>query len=202
MSPITESDAIITEFAELPKALKLKTEDFKNFIISAAQGEITAPAGASAEVAAKLATFGKRFVSLKEGLESAPDRALELGKELAAALVKVPVLVTKVESQATITKNNPFASAADKAKATRESAGVKAMGEKITTKIKGIQTQVMSIPGKATSALGKFAAALKNVGIANLSSLKRAPKVMVNDAAKGVKNVARDAADNASKAVQ
>jgi hypothetical protein len=186
MAPVIQADAIITEFTELPKTLKLTPADFKSFIVNAAQGEIKAPEGMGAEVAGKLTAFGDRFVKFKEGLVAAPERVVELAKVLAESIVKVPVLVGKIEVEAQMTLKNPFASKADKAKAKKESEGAKKMGEEIIAKIKDIQTKVKELPSKATGALSKFTQSLASIGISNLSELTKAPGKMAQDVAKEV----------------
>lgn len=201
MAPITESDAIINDFTELPKTLALSTDDFKSFIISAVQGEIKAPEGMAAEASEKLIAFGERFVKFKEGLMATPDRATELVKELAVTLTKVPVLVTKIEAESKITQNNPFASAKDKAEAKKQSEGAKQMGEEVTTKVKEIQTTATGIPADAKNAIAKFTESLKSVGIDNLGALTSAPQDMAKEAVEGAKDVADTAVEGAKDSV-
>ena len=199
-APITEVDALITEFTELPKALKLTTDDFKAFIISAVQGEMKAPEGASEEVASKLKAFGERFVSFKESLMATPDRAGELVVELTKTLPKVPVLVTKIEAESKITMNNPFASKKDKAEAEKQSQGAKSMGDEVIAKIKDIQTKAADLPKNAQDAVSKFVDGLKSVGINNLSELTATPGDVAKDAAQGAKDVADTAVEGAKEA--
>lgn len=205
MAPINESEAILKEFAELPKTLQLSPSDYKSFIISALQGEMKVPEGAAAEVAGKLTTFGLKFKAFKESIMAAPDRCTELVTQIATTLPKVPLLVTQIETTAKVTKNNPFASSADKAEAAKQSEGAKAMGEETTNKVSEIQKTAQELPGKAQGAVMKFLGALKNVGIDSLDSLTKTSTSMAKETVDGVKSdvkqVVETAKDSAKGAV-
>jgi hypothetical protein len=190
-APVTQTDAMIARFTELPKTLKLSTEDYKEFVIYALRGEFKAPEGASEEVTKELTAFSQELKTYKEQLFATPDNATALASELAGALTKVPTLVTKIEGEAQVVKANPLASKAEKAKADKQSTEAKTLGAQTTDKVKEIQTKVTELPAQATSAIAKFTEALKAVGIDNLDAAKSAP----SDVAKGAVKDAKDAAD-------
>ncbi len=201
-APINESDAIIQEFTELPKTLEMKTEDFKTFIISAIQGEMKVPEGTSAKAAGQLMAFGLKFTAFKDNLMATPDRSTELVKQIAVTLTKVPVLVTKVEASAKLTKNNPFASKKEKMEASKQSEGAKSMGDDTTKKVTEIQKTAQELPGKATASISKFLGALKGVGIDNLDSLTAAPGQMAKESTDAVKSDAKEVVDTAKDSAE
>lgn len=205
-APITNTDAMITRFSELPKTLKLSADDYKEFVIYALRGEFKAPEGASAEVTKELTTFSKDLKAYKDSLMATPDNAQVLVAEIASSLVKVPTLVTKIEGEAQMVKANPLASKAEKAKASKQSSEAKALADKTTNDVKTIQEEAKTLPGNAKDAVAKFMSALKSVGIDNLDAAKSAPtdtvKGAVKDAKEAGEQVVETAKDSAEASVE
>lgn len=93
-APITETDALVNRFSELPKTLKLSSDDYKDFVIYALRGEVKLPEGASEEVKKELNTFAQDLKSYKDRITATPDNVTALIGEITTSLGKVPVLVT------------------------------------------------------------------------------------------------------------
>jgi hypothetical protein len=209
MAPVTETDSIIQRLTELPKTLGLSPDDYKDFVIYAIRGEIKAPEGASEEVKKQLTAFGKDLKTYKVKLFATPDEVLELTKNIGGTLVSVPALVGKIEAEAQLTKANPLSTKKEKAQADKRSKEAKGLGEQTTNKVKTIQTEAQSLPGKAKDAITKFTAALKSVGIDNFDLLKDVGSDIVKDAKDAakqtvdtVKDSAKDSVDAAKSAVE
>jgi len=201
MAPVTETDAIIQQFTELPKTLNLTPDDYKNFVIHAIRGEFKAPEGASDDVRNKLTAFGKDLKAYKEKLFATPDEAGALITTIGATLLNVPKLVTTIEANAQMVKANPLKSNKEKAAAAEKSKAAKALGEQTKTKVQEIQKAAQSLPGKAKDAIAKFTTALKGAGIDNLDALKNVGSDTVKDA-KDAKDAAKQTVDTAQKSAQ
>jgi hypothetical protein len=207
--PINETDSIVESFVQIPKDLSLSADDYKEFVISSVNGEMTVPGGVDEKGKETLTAFSARLKMYVQAIEATPANAEALGVKLGEALVSVPVLVTKVEGQSQLTINNPLASKAAKEKAKKESAEAKALGDQVTEQIKGIIEQAKALPQKAQEALPKFVEALKGAGIDSLEALKAAPGKVAKDTVEGVKDgaaavveTAKDSAEGSAEAAQ
>lgn len=201
-APITETDALINRFTELPKTLNLSADDYKDFVIYAIRGEIKLPEGASEEVTKELNGFAQELKAYNDRITATPDNVTALVEEIVASLGKVPVLVTQIEADAQVVKANPLASKQEKTDAAKRSSEAKGLGNDVTNKIKGIQTQAKDLPAKAAEALSKFTTALKNAGIDNLDTLKNTANNAAGDAVKDAKDAGNQVVDTAKESAQ
>ncbi|MEE2788932.1 MAG: hypothetical protein VX589_16465 [Myxococcota bacterium] len=199
MAPVDNVDKMITEFAEAPAKYKLSAADFKNFASSMfSGGELALPAGLDEKAAADLKGFATSFTDFKNSLMNSPDNAKALVGTLAEALVQVPALTAKVAAESAVVTANPFASAEDKAKATKQQADVKALADSLQAKIKEIQTKATALPPKAASAVGKFTKAMMDAGISSLGAAKDAAAEAKGDAGEAATDAADTAKDSAT----
>lgn len=186
--PISDTDAILTTFAQLPKDLALSTEDYKQFVISAINGEMIVPGGVDEKAKAGLVDFAGKFKTYVLTIKATPDNAQALVIKITEALTTVPVLVGKVEGEAQLTINNPLASKSAKDKAQKESTEVKALGDKVTGEVQAILEQAKALPAQTAEALGKFVEALKGAGINSVDELMAAPGQVAQETVEGAKD--------------
>ena len=164
--PIDDVDTMIEQMAAMPEKAKMSKEDFGALIADTLQGKpFKAPANVDAKAAAELETFLTNLKGFKESLFSAPENAGALAKKAGETLVKLPALTTQVATEAAAVKANPFASKEDKAKAAQQEAKAKDAEKKAQAKVQEVQQKVGGLPARATTAIGKFTAALGNLGV-------------------------------------
>lgn len=181
MSPITLADEIIADFENLPKALSLDPEQFKGVISSALQGEVKLPEGLTGDPVTKLTEFASKLKQFKTSIAATPDNATALVTSIGTSIVKVPVLVTEIETKAKAPVVPMVFSKEDKAKAEKEAAEAKKMSDEIIAKLNGMKTTAMELPNKAKNALTNFSNALKNLGIDNVQALMNAGKSVATE---------------------
>jgi hypothetical protein len=200
VEPIDQVDAMITKFTEVPTKYKLSPADFKAFAGSMMAGAASVPGSVDAKAAADLKSFATDFSSFKAGLMKSPDNVKALLGEVTGALAKVPLLAGKVAAEAALVKNNPFKSAADKAKAAKQVADVKALETKVLAQVKEMQTKVAGLPARAVAAVAKFGSAMKEAGLGSVSAAVATPGSIKDDANNAVKDTGKAVTDSAEKA--
>ena len=146
-------------------------------------------------------SFANDFSAFKAGLMNSPDNVKALLGEVTGALAKVPMLAGKVTVEAELVKNNPFKSAADKAKAAKQVADVKALQDKVLAQVKAMQTKVTGLPVRAAAAVAKFGVAMKNAGLGSVSAAVATPGSLKDDAKNAANNAGKAVTDSAEGAV-
>jgi peptidoglycan hydrolase CwlO-like protein len=164
MKPIDDTQSVIDQVTSLPKRYKLNAKDVMGMASASVQsGQVNVNFDAKATIAedakAEVTTALTKLTDIVTGLKATPDKVAALGKKLATVSAKVPVLSTRVTSEATITVGNPMASADSKAKAQANIDGVKQIQATVQASIKDTQAKISGIPAMATTALGKITAA-------------------------------------------
>ena len=197
-APINETDSIVQQLTELPKTLNLSSDDYKDFLIHSLRGEPKLPEGASEDAKKQLNAFSKTLAAYKTKLFATPDKSAALVKGVAGALVKVPVLVSKIEASAQVTQANPLATKKEKKRAKQRSKNAKALGAQTTGKVTAIQKEAQGLPSKAQGAISKFTAALKAAGVDNIDAVKGVGSDTVNDA----KTAAKETVNTAEESVK
>jgi hypothetical protein len=164
MKPIDDTQSVIDQVTSLPKRYKLNVKDVMAMAQASAKdgtvnvnfdAKATVTEDAKAEVTAALT----KVTDIVSGLKATPDKVAALGQKLATVSAKVPVLATRVTSEATVTVSNPLASADSKAKAQANIDGVKQIQATVQASIQDTQGKISGIPAMATTALGKITAA-------------------------------------------
>lgn len=157
--PIDELDATISKITSFPERHKVNAAailglakarvDGKKIELSA---DVKLDAEAKAELDAALDGLEKAVVALK----ATPENAAALGKKAVAVTAKLPVLATRISTEANAKAANPFASAESKASAQADLANVQKVQAEVEGEVKNVQAKVTELPQLATKALAKL----------------------------------------------
>ncbi len=164
MKPIDDTQSVIDQVTSLPKRYKLNAKDVMGMASASVQSgtvnvNFDAKATITDDAKAEVTTAITKLTDIVVGLKATPDKIAALGKKLAKATAKLPVLSTRVTSESTLTLSNPMAGADAKAKAKANIDGVKQIQGTVQASIKDTQAKISGIPAMATTALGKITAA-------------------------------------------
>ena len=181
MAPITLADEIISDFESLPKALNLSPKQFKGVINTALQGVVKLPEGISDEPANKLNDFARKLSQFKTGILATPDQATALVIQISEGIIKVPVLVTEIETKAKSPVVPMVFSKKDKAKAEKEASEAKKLSENVIAQLNDMKTKALELPNQATGSITKFSNALKTLGIDHTNALMKAGKTLAQE---------------------
>jgi uncharacterized coiled-coil DUF342 family protein len=164
LSPIKNFDAVLDSIAKIPadlKAAKSKVEPKK---LLAEMKKILD--GGNPELdALKLEDDAKKMVqeridkvkALVDSIKNIDEAVKGLGQKIADAVIKIPQVGAKAIAKAEIALKNPLAAAADKDKAKKDAAEIKAIIEGFKTKAEGWQKEITELPGKVKALPEKLA---------------------------------------------
>ena len=133
---------------------------------------LSACGGSSNTKDAKSASSAKADLSAMDELKAIPgdlnadvdDKVTALTQKIVTVSAKVPVLATKVTTEAQVAVKNPFGGADAKAKAQANIDGVKQIQADVQKSVSDAQAKVASVPAMATSALTKLTASFAGKG--------------------------------------
>ena len=159
--PIDDTQAIVDEFTSMPKRLGITADDMRAMAkatITNGTVEVKVSGNVTAEAKAEIEASLKKLQGVLAALKATPEKVATLTKKIVTVSAKVPVLATRVTSEATVKVGNPFASADVKASAKADLDSVKTVQASIDKSVSDTQAKVTGIPALATGALGKLTA--------------------------------------------
>lgn len=171
--PIDDANAALDELAKFPQKHKIDAKSLAAMAKVAVEGgEVKLDASAAGGAAANLSAEAKAEIegTLKKlqgavaQLKDTPAKASALLQKATAASAKVPLLATKVTTQANLVLANPFGNADGKAKAQADVASVQKVQADVSAKIGDAQKKVTEIPATATNVLAKVTASFTGGG--------------------------------------
>jgi hypothetical protein len=157
--PIDDAEGAINDLTSLPKKHKIDAGQLMSMARATMDGgrvDVKLDGNVSAEAKAEVEAALKRLGEVTAGLKAVPARAAALTKRCVEATAKLPVLATKISTEASVKAANPFAGAETKAKAQAEMQSVQKVQADVNAKINEVQAKVTGIPALATTALAKM----------------------------------------------
>lgn len=161
--PIDDTQAVIDQIGAIPKKYGITAGDMAAMCkatINDGSVDVKVNGDVSEDAKAEIKAALTKLKGVVAGLKATPDKVVALGKKAAVDTAKVPVLATRVTTEATATSANPFGSADSKVKAKAELDSVKQVQADVSQSITDVQTKITNIPGMATTALAKLTATL------------------------------------------
>jgi hypothetical protein len=161
MAPINEVDALVEQITSMPARLKLNASELMGmFKASADGGQVQLSANIEADAMAKAEVEGvlAKLKGIVDGLKAIPENTKLLAGKAGAALVAVPTLGVKAQSELTVKASNPFGKPEEKAQAQADLQSLAQIQTDVQGTIQGIQQKIMELPALATSALAKLTA--------------------------------------------
>jgi hypothetical protein len=161
MAPITEVDTMVSYVAEMPARLGI---DMGSLVSSAkatmetGQISLSVDLTSDAAVRAEIENVFLRLRWIVDGLKAMPQNAKALATKAGEAIVKVPVLATRVTAEANVKVANPFAKPEVKAQAQADIQSLAQVQAEVQKSIQDVQQQIMGLPALATKALAKLTA--------------------------------------------
>jgi DNA repair exonuclease SbcCD ATPase subunit len=162
MAPINEVDALVEQITSMPQRLNVNASALMGMAkatVDGGQVAISADFTADAAVRAEVEGVLGRLKAIVDGLKAIPENPKALAAKAAEAIVAVPALGAKVTAEANVKISNPFAKAEEKAQAQADIQSLAQVQSDVQGSIQQIQQKIMELPGLATSALAKLAAA-------------------------------------------
>jgi len=162
MAPINEVDQLIAYVTGMPQRLGVSASALlgsAKATMDSGQVQISADLTADAAIRAEVEGVIVRLKAITDGLKAIPQNAQALAGQAAQALVAVPALGMKAQSELTLKASNPFAKPEEKAQAQADLQSLAQIQADVQGTIQQVQQQVMGLPAMATGALAKLAAA-------------------------------------------
>jgi hypothetical protein len=175
MAPINEVDTMVTYVAEMPGRLGIDAGSLLSSAkatMDSGQISLSADLTSDAAVRAEIENVFLRLRWIVDGLKALPDNAQALAVKVGEALVKVPVLASKVTAEANVKAANPFAKPEVKAQAQADLQSLAQVQTDVRSSIQQVQQQIAGLPGLATQALAKLTASFAGGGHAGKKKAK------------------------------
>lgn len=161
--PIDDTQSVIDQIGALPKKYGITAGDMAAMCkatISNGTVDVKVNGNVSDDAKAEIKAALEKLKGVVTGLKATPDKVVALGKTAVADTAKVPVLATRVTTEATAASANPFGSADSKAKAKADLDSVKQVQADVNKSITDVQAKITGIPAMATDALAKLTTSL------------------------------------------
>ena len=161
--PIDDTQAVIDQIGALPKKYGFTAADMAAMCkatINDGTVDVKVNGNLSDDAKAEIKAALEKLKGVVAGLKATPNKVVALGKKAAVDTAKVPVLATRVTTEASAASANPFGSADSKAKAKADLDSVKQVQADVNKSITDVQAKVTGIPAMATDALAKLTATL------------------------------------------
>ena len=159
--PIDQLDATINTITSFPERHKVNAGAILGLAKARVDGkkvELSADVKLDAEAKAELDAALKGLEEAVVALKATPDNAAALGKKAVAMSAKLPVMATRITSEANVKIANPFADAKGKAAAQADIDGVAKAQADVQAEVQAVQAKVPELPQLATKALAKLTA--------------------------------------------
>ena len=111
------------------------------------------------EVKGKITAAFDKLKACVNGIKTMPEKVQSLSAKVADAIVKVPVLATKVAASAQLSISSPFSKPEVKASAEADLKGAKEIADGFVTKANEWVAKIKDVPAKGSKALEKLAKA-------------------------------------------
>ena len=161
--PIDDTQSVIDQIGALPKKYGFTAGDMAAMCkatINDGTVDVKVNGNVSDDAKAEIKAALEKLKGVVAGLKATPTKVAALTKTAVADTAKVPVLATRVTTEATATSANPFGSADSKAKAKADLDSVKQVQADVNKSITDVQAKITGIPAMATDALAKLTASL------------------------------------------
>lgn len=161
--PIDDTQSVIDQIGALPKKYGFTAGDMAAMCkatINDGTVDVKVNGNVSDDAKAEIKAALEKLKGVVAGLKATPNKVAALTKTAVADTAKVPVLATRVTTEATAASANPFGSADSKAKAKADLDSVKQVQADVNKSITDVQAKVTGIPAMATDALAKLTATL------------------------------------------
>ena len=160
--PIDEVTQIVDDVTSMPKRLGITGDEMAAMAkatITNGTVEVKVGGNIDEKTKAEIEATLKRLQGVVTALKSTPEKVVALTKKIVTVSVKVPVLATRITTEATAKAANPFGSAEAKASAKVDLDSVKTVQADVNKSVDDAKAKVTGIPVMATGALGKLTAA-------------------------------------------
>ena len=160
--PIDDVQQITDDVTSMPKRLGITGDEMASMAkatIAKGTAEVKVGLNVDAKAKAEIEATLKRLQGVVTALKATPDKVTALTRKIVTVSAKVPVLATRITTEATAKAANPFASADVKASAKADMDSVKTVQADVNKSVDDAKAKVSSIPVMATGALGKLTAA-------------------------------------------
>jgi len=163
--PIDDANAAFDELGSMPARMKIDAKQLSAMARVAVEGgeikvDAELPAEARAEIEATLRKLQASVALLKE----TPGKAAAVFRKATEATARVPLLATRVTTQANLQVSNPFAGADSKAKAQADIASVQKIQADVSARIGDTQKKMTEMPGLAAQTLAKVTSSFAGAG--------------------------------------
>ncbi len=161
--PIDDSQAVMDQISALPKKYNITAGDMAAMCKATMNDgtvDVKVNGDVSADAKAEITAALTKLKEVVSGLKATPDKVVALGKKAVVDTAKVPVLATRVTTEASINASSPFGSADSKAKAKADLDSVKQVQADVSKSISDVQAKITGIPAQATGVLGKLTTTL------------------------------------------
>lgn len=160
--PIDETSEIVKDITSMPERLGITGAEMASMAkatISNGTVEVKVSGNIDLKAKAEIEATLKRLQDVVAQLKATPEKVTALTQKIVTVSAKVPVLATRVTSEATVKASNPFGSAESKASAKADLDSVKTVQADVSKSVDDAKAKVVGIPAMATGALGKLTAA-------------------------------------------
>jgi chromosome segregation ATPase len=158
--PLDDLEATIDTLTKFPEKHHVDAASIMALAKARVDGnklEVSADLKLDEAARAELDTALARLDAVVAGLKATPEHAVALGKKLVTTTAELPVLATRITTEANVKLSNPFAGAEAKASASKEIQEVTQVQADVKKEIDTAQAKVTELPALATKALGKLA---------------------------------------------
>lgn len=157
--PLDDLDGAVDELTSFPERHHVDAKGVMALAKARVSGEkleisadLKLDEAAKTELEASLA----KLEGIVAGLKATPDKAAALGKKAVEVSAKLPVMATRITTEANVKVSNPFADAASKASAQKDIADVQQVQADVKHEVDAVQAKVAELPGLAAKALTKL----------------------------------------------
>jgi hypothetical protein len=161
--PIDDTQSVIDQIGALPKKYGFTAADMATMCkatLNDGTVDVKVNGDLSDDAKTEIKASLQKLKDVVSGLKATPDKVVALGKKAVADTAKVPVLATRVTTEASAASVSPFASADSKAKAKADLDSVKQVQTDVSKSISDVQAKITGIPAQATGALAKITTTL------------------------------------------